>query len=132
MSALLVLSGCRGLPWDRTAGEVREVPRDGAVLPTTLGAIDDETSVQATSLQMALPSGESDWLSGTRVVAIVNGGPVFASEVLHRQSRSLAAAREQLPGPRFRALQEDLIRKQLKAHGIPATVRSSSFSMGNK
>jgi len=116
LSALLVLSGCRGLPWDRTAGEVREVPRDGAVLPTTLGAIDDETSVQATSLQMALPSGESDWLSGTRVVAIVNGGPVFASEVLHRQAAALAAARQQLTPPQYRALQGDLIRKQLKGY----------------
>ncbi len=116
LSALLVLSGCRGLPWDRTAGEVREVPRDGPVLTTELGAVDDETSVQATSLQMALPSGESDWLSGTRVVAIVNGEPVFASEVLHRQAAALAAARQQLTPPQYRALQGDLIRKQLKGY----------------
>jgi parvulin-like peptidyl-prolyl isomerase len=112
----MVLCGCRGLPWDRTAGEIREVPPKGTVLPTGAGGIDDGTSVQATSLQMALPSGESDWLSQTRVVAIVNGEPVFASEILHRQAAALAAARQQLTPPQYRTLQGDLIRKQLKGY----------------
>ena len=111
-----VLPGCRGLPWDRTAGEVREVPPKATVLPTVSGEIDDGTSVQATSLQMALPTGESDWLSQTQVVAIVNGEPVFASEILHRQAGALAAARQQLTPPQYRALQGDLIRKQLKGY----------------
>ena len=112
----MVLPGCRGLPWDRTAGEVREVPPKVTVLPANAGEIGDGTSVQATSLQMALPSGESDWLSQTQVVAIVNGEPVFASEILHRQAAALAAARQQLTPPQYRALQGDLIRKQLKGY----------------
>ena len=114
LSVLCGLGGCRGLPWSSANGTARVATQ---IEPTPAAAElgnDDGTRVEPAGLQLSLPSAESDWLAGTHVVAIVNGEPVFASEVLQRQSQSLAAAREQLSGPRYRVLQEDLIRKQLK------------------
>lgn len=113
---LVGLAGCRGLPRASSDGTA-QVTRPPDTFPTTgKTSASDKSGVSPASLQLSPPAAESDWLSGTRVVAIVNGEPVFASEILHRQSRSLAAAREQLPGPRFRALQDELIRKQLKGY----------------
>jgi len=114
LSFLSGLAGCRGLPWSSTDGTVRaSSPIDPISVAGDL-QIHDGSRVEPAGLQLSLPSPKSDWLAGTHVVAIVNGEPIFASEVLHRQSQSLAAAREQLPGPRYRVLQEELIRKQLK------------------
>ena len=113
---LLGLSGCHGLPWSSTEGTARLAT---PIEPTTragVAEIHDGSRVQPASLKLLPPPLESDWLNGTHVVAVVNGEPVFASEILHRQSHSLAAAREQLPGPRYRVLQEELIRKQLKGY----------------
>ena len=108
------LVGCRGLPWSSP----NEPPRVSARIDPSLVLgelqIDDGSRVEPAGLQLSPPSAESDWLAGTQVVAIVNGEPLFASEVLQRQSQSLAAAREQISGPRYRVLQEDLLRKQLK------------------
>ena len=108
------LVGCRGLPWSSPD----EPPRVSARIDPSLVLgelqIDDGSRVELAGLQLSPPSAESDWLAGTQVVAIVNGEPLFASEVLQRQSQSLAAAREQISGPRYRVLQEDLLRKQLK------------------
>ncbi len=116
---VLCTSGCRGVSTEGTAGvgsgdtlgesAIERVSRVGeAGLTDGLG--------WRSGLQLSPPASESDWLNGTHVVAIVNGEPVFASEILHRQSRSLSAAREQLPGPRYREIQDDLIRKQLRGY----------------
>ncbi|MFP6703146.1 MAG: hypothetical protein VB861_15475, partial [Planctomycetaceae bacterium] len=113
---VLCTSGCRGVSGVSSEGTARvgsgDTPGESAIERASLVG---EVGIRE-GLQLSPPASESDWLNGTHVVAIVNGEPVFASEILHRQSRSLSAAREQLTGPRYRELQDDLIRKQLRGY----------------
>jgi parvulin-like peptidyl-prolyl isomerase len=120
---VLCTSGCRGVSGvstESTAGvgsgnTLGESAIERASLVEENG-IREGLQTGRSAFQLSQPASESDWLNGTHVVAIVNGEPLFASEILHRQSRSLSAAREQLPGPRYRELQDDLIRKQLRGY----------------
>ncbi len=120
---VLYTSGCRGVSGVSTGDTAKSGSGDtqgaSAIERASLvGEVGSRDRLQAgrTELQLSPPASESDWLNGTHIVAIVNGEPVFASEILHRQSRSLSAAREQLPGPRYRELQDELIRKQLRGY----------------
>ena len=120
---VLCTSGCRGVSGvstESTAGVGSGHPLgESAIERASLveeNGIREGLQTGRSAFQLSQPASESDWLNGTHVVAIVNGEPLFASEILHRQSRSLSAAREQLPGPRYRELQDDLIRKQLRGY----------------
>lgn len=55
-------------------------------------------------------------LSDTQVVAIVDGQPIFASEILDRYAPQLSAAKKQAPPEEIRKLREMLIRRDLPGH----------------
>ncbi|MDC0175507.1 peptidylprolyl isomerase [Planctomycetaceae bacterium] len=129
LAVLLGLTGCRGVPWASTGGETRVVDLAQANSTVADVQLQDAAEVQLASFQLSTPAVDSDWLDGTHVVAIVNGDPIFASEILHRQSRSLAAARQQLSGARYRELQDDLIQKQLKGY-VDRSLMSQSMLSG--
>ncbi len=128
LSVLLGVAGCRGVPWASTGGHMRVVDEGETNSAAAAVQLANTAEVQLASLQLSTPAVGSDWLDGTHVVAIVNGDPIFASEVLHRQSRSLAAARQQLSGARYRELQEDLIQKQLKGYVDRSLMAQSMLS----
>jgi len=129
LAVLLGLTGCRGVPWASTGGKTRVVDLGQPNSTAANAPLPSTAEVQLASFQLSTPAADSDWLDGTHVVAIVNGDPIFASEILHRQSRSLAAARQQLSGARYRELQDDLIQKQLKGY-VDRSLMSQSMLSG--
>jgi len=103
---LLALIGCRGTGQQDPA--TIERPAGGAEPAEDAG---DSRVVPAGFSRST--TGGLDILDGTRPIAVVNSVPLFASEVLQRQSAVLIAAREQLPPAQFRIFRERLIRRQL-------------------
>ena len=104
--------GCRSTP----PGHVKDAP--GALGSGSPDKLDtgQQAPIVPTGLTLKRPPKATDWLSGTHIVAIVNSEPVFASEVLQRQRGGLVRAKSEMTPPRYRALQEDLIRKQLDGY----------------
>ncbi len=116
VAVTFLLAGCQSLPW--SSGGMGAQPLKPVTEPA--GSADDVPvgggQVTPASWTLKAPDADSDWLAGTHVVAIVNGDPIFASEILSRQSQVLAQARQQLPAAQYKALQEQLIRRQLQGY----------------
>ncbi len=122
---IAVAAGCRSAPKSppTTAPEgavgadgqlLQAIPGSGKLPEAAVGTGGPrDRSVEPAAFRLNHPADNIDWLIGTHVVAVVNGAPVFASEILQRQHRALMTARDQMPLAQFRALQEDLIKKQL-------------------
>ncbi|MFP6768233.1 MAG: peptidylprolyl isomerase [Planctomycetaceae bacterium] len=132
VAAIIVTTGCRSVqkspPATPPAGAVgaegqpqQLTPGSGKLPEAAVGAEDGtgtprDRNVEPATFRLNYPADNIDWLTGTHVVAVVNGAPVFASEILQRQHRALLTARDQMPLSQFRALQEDLIKKQLSGY----------------
>ena len=85
---------------------------DSAVDPTEGDA--DGEGVTPVAMAPAEPSAGD--LSGTQVVATVDGMPIFASEVLERYSEQLAMARQKMPPDAFQQARLQLIKRDLQHH----------------
>jgi parvulin-like peptidyl-prolyl isomerase len=78
-------------------------------------------------------------LSGSQTVAIVNGSPILASEVLERYGPQLAAAKEKLPPEKYdearlMLLKQDLashIERKVLADGLKAMLKKEQIDMLN-
>jgi len=71
--------------------------------------------------QITLLSGTSSdidlgELAGTQTVAIVNGVPILAAEVLDRYGKQLARAKQELPAEEYRRQRNALIQQGLRLH----------------
>lgn len=76
---------------------------------------EDSPEVVPVAMEPSVPVPGGD-LSGTQVVATVDGMPIFASEIVERYSEQLAKAQEQLPPEHFRQARLQLIRRDLESH----------------
>ncbi len=76
---------------------------------------DDQNDVEQTAFSRRDEDLPGD-LDGNRVVATVNGAPIFEAEVLERYSEGLNKARTQLPEEQFRKEVDTLIERDLKFH----------------
>lgn len=74
------------------------------------------TAVPGIRQVSASNAGDDSQVYNARVVARVNGAPVFAGEVLDRYGDYLRKAREQLPPEEYQALREAIIRRDLRSH----------------
>ena len=132
LTVLLALAGCKG---DTGLGPKVDNPVVGPPPPRKVGARNSEQTAQADKQQRgsedeksAGGSGveltaatESDseipkQLEGNRVVATVNGAPLFEAEVLERYAEQLTKMREQVPPDQYRKQIEQLIERDLRAH----------------
>lgn len=123
---LLILVGC-----DQLSRQKVENPVIGAPPPRVgLAQIEGESDPPGLGtsgtdvLPIPLISSDSQSLEdypGTQVVALVNGAPILASEVLEPYARNLARAREAVEEEKitlaqFESLQNQLLKKDLNAH----------------
>lgn len=127
MTILLAVAGCKG---SSGLGPKVENPVVGPPPPRKVGATnseqyaqsnrDDEKSATNSSVQLiGLVESESEIpkeLEGNRVVATVNGAPIFEAEILERYAEQLAKMREQVSPDQYRKQTDQIIERDLKAH----------------
>lgn len=129
LTILLALAGCKG----GGLGPKVENPVVGPPPPRRVGADnsdqtqqvaksdrDDTNSKKKTGVEL-IGMVESDReipkeLEGNRVVATVNGAPIFEAEILERYAEQLAKLREQAPPEVYRKQTEQIIERDLRAH----------------
>lgn len=127
---LLALAGCKG---DGLGPKV-DNPVVGSPPPRRIGAQSSEISEQyardegqrerrsSKESDVALASlSESDRdvpssLEGNRVVATVNGAPIFEAEILERYAEPLTKLRQAAPPEEYQRQTEQLIERDLPAH----------------
>jgi hypothetical protein len=124
LTVLLAIAGCKG---DTGLGPKVDNPVVGPPPPRKVGARNSEQTARA-DRQDDERSGvklvgaiESDSeipkeLEGNRVVATVNGSPLFEAEILERYAEQLERLREQMPPEQYRKQTEQLIERDLRAH----------------
>lgn len=128
LTILLALAGCKG---DTGLGPKVENPVVGPPPPRKLGA---KNSHQYANDERDRPDDAEDGrgvrlaglvesdaelpkeLEGNRVVATVNGAPIFEAEILERYAEQLAKMREQVPPEVYRKQTDQLIERDLRAH----------------
>jgi parvulin-like peptidyl-prolyl isomerase len=89
--------------------------------------------------QASLETAGNNPLSGSQTVAIVNGSPILASEVLERYGTQLAEAKEKLPPEKYdearlMLLKQDLashIERKVLADGLKAMLKKEQIDMLN-
>ncbi len=128
LTVLLALAGCKG---DTGLGPKVDNPVVGPPPPRKVGARNSEQTAQADKKQRdrddekspveLVSATESDSeipkeLEGNRVVATVNGSPLFEAEILERYAEQLSKMREQVPPDQYRKQVEQLIERDLRAH----------------
>ena len=128
LTILLALAGCKG---DTGLGPKVDNPVVGPPPPRKVGARNSEQTAQADRQQRdrngekspveLVAATESDSeipkeLEGNRVVATVNGSPLFEAEVLERYAEQLSKMREQVPPDQYRKQLDQLIERDLRAH----------------
>ncbi len=132
LTILLALAGCKG---DTGLGPKVDNPVVGPPPPRKMGARNSEQTAQADKQQRDSEDEKSDGgsgvklaaaveadseipkqLEGNRVVATVNGAPLFEAEVLERYAEQLTKMREQVPPDQYRKQIEQLIERDLRAH----------------
>lgn len=130
LTVLLALAGCKG---NGGLGPKVENPVVGPPPPRRIGSPNSEQAEQYAANNrdaqksskgngVLLTGGvESDAelpkeLEGNRVVATVNGAPIFAAEILERYAEQLAKMREQMPDEIYKKQTEQLIERDLRAH----------------
>ncbi len=130
LTVLLAFAGCKG---SSGLGPKVENPVVGPPPPRRIGVPNSERTEQyakneGDTKKTSAGNGvkligmiESDTelpkeLEGNRVVATVNGAPIFESEILERYAEQLVKMREQVPPEQFRKQTEQLIERDLRAH----------------
>lgn len=132
LTVLLAIAGCKG---DAGLGPKVDNPVVGPPPPRRLGAtnsgqtalsdkklrdVNDETSANGKGVKLtSLTESDSEIpkeLEGNRVVATVNGYPLFEAEVLERYAEQLTKMRDQVPEEQYRKQVEQLIERDLRAH----------------
>ncbi len=130
LTVLLALAGCKG---SNGLGPKVENPVVGPPPPRKIGspnsertepyAKDEGNSKKSSNGNGVVLTGmvESDAelpkeLEGNRVVATVNGAPIFEAEILERYAEGLAKMREQAPPDQYRKQIDQLIERDLRAH----------------
>ena len=128
LTVLLALAGCKG---DTGLGPKVDNPVVGPPPPRKVGSRNSEQTAQSDKQQRdrdnekspveLVAATESDseipkQLEGNRVVATVNGAPLFEAEVLERYAEQLTKMREQVPPDQYRKQIEQLIERDLRAH----------------
>lgn len=89
-----------------------ENPLQFAQAEDDMPALEDGTQVT----QASLSQDPSLSLSGTETVAVVNGAPILASEVLERYGTQLAEAQKELPPDKYQEARLMLIKRDLDGH----------------
>ena len=130
LTLLLAIAGCKGSgigprvdnpvvgpPPPRRVGAKNVDPPQYATQDTS----DDEANSAKNEAvaQTSFKNGDSavpSSLDGNRVVASVNGAPIFEAEVLERYAESLAKYREQVSPEQYRQQCETLIERDLRPH----------------
>ncbi len=128
LTVLLAIAGCKG---DTGLGPKVDNPVVGPPPPRKVGARNSEQTAQADKQQdgrddeksgvKLVGAIESDSevpkeLEGNRVVATVNGAPLFEAEILERYAEQLTKMRDQVPPDQYRKQIEQLIERDLRAH----------------
>lgn len=126
LTVLLAIAGCKN---DTGLGPKVDNPVVGPPPPRKVGARNSQQTALADKQQrddekspVELASAtESDSeipkeLEGNRVVATVNGAPLFEAEILERYAEQLTKMREQVPPDQYRKQIEQLIERDLRAH----------------
>lgn len=127
LTVLLVIAGCKG---DSGLGPKVENPVVGPPPPRRVGATNsqqyaaDEPNGRASKPGSAVELVglvESDAalpkeLEGNRVVATVNGAPIFEAEILERYAEQLLKMRGKVPEEVYKKQTEQLIERDLRAH----------------
>ncbi|MBC7819593.1 MAG: peptidyl-prolyl cis-trans isomerase [Planctomycetaceae bacterium] len=132
LTVLLAFAGCKG---DSGLGPKVDNPVVGPPPPRKVGARnsdqtaqtekkqrgrEDESSAGGTGVEL-VRAVETDSevpkeLEGNRVVATVNGSPLFEAEILERYAEQLMKMREQVPEDQYRKQIDQLIERDLRAH----------------
>lgn len=130
LTILLALAGCKG---SNGLGPKVENPVVGPPPPRRIGSPNsdrteqyarDEGQAKKTSkgngvLLTGMVESDAELpkeLEGNRVVATVNGAPIFEAEILERYAEQLVKMREQLPDDVYKKQTEQLIERDLRAH----------------
>ena len=127
--AVLALLGCNslenvkvenpvmGAPPPRVAAPDERLRGDAYVNNPIEPSVPDVDPGEVVPVDFGLkPDTQHDELSGSQVVAKVNGKPIFAVEALERYGTQLAQARAQMSPAQFRRMRESLIKRDLEAH----------------
>jgi parvulin-like peptidyl-prolyl isomerase len=129
LTVLLALAGCKG----GGLGPKVENPVVGPPPPRRVGAGNSDQTQQVAKSERGdtksrkktgvelMGMVESDReipkeLEGNRVVATVNGAPIFEAEILERYAEQLVKMREQVPEEVYRKQTEQIIERDLRAH----------------
>lgn len=130
LTVLLAFAGCKG---GGGLGPKVENPVVGPPPPRRVGASNADQSEQVAKSERndtkpkksngveLIGMVESDReipkeLEGNRVIATVNGAPIFEAELLERYAEQLAKMREQAPPEVYRKQTEQIIERDLRAH----------------
>ena len=145
---LLALAGCDSLnkpkvdnpvmgpPPPRTSFNNEQASEDGSV--QTAEAENDLPALDESPLQqVSLETAGNNPLSGSQTVAMVNGSPILASEVLERYGTQLAEAKQKLPPEQYEEARLMLIKRDLDSHierklladGLKAMLKKEQIEM---
>lgn len=130
LTVLLAFAGCKG---NGGLGPKVDNPVVGPPPPRRVGSPNAEQAEQYAANEGAAKSSskrngvelmghvESDAelpkeLEGNRVVATVNGAPIFEAEILERYAEQLVKMRDQVTPEQFQKQTEQLIERDLRAH----------------
>lgn len=116
-AAAAAVLGCQSLAKKHDNPVLQPPPRrtslDDTEAVQRLADAGEQSDIQQTAADDA---GDDSEIINARVVARVNGAPVFAGEVLEVYGPFLNSARQKMPAERFVELREALIRRDLKGH----------------
>ena len=130
LTVLLALAGCKG---SSGLGPKVDNPVAGPPPPRRIGTQNSEQTPQYAKNErdakksskgngvelIGLEQSDTELpkeLEGNRVVATVNGAPIFEAEILERYAEGLAKMREQAPPDQYRKQVDQLIERDLRAH----------------
>ncbi len=122
------------ISFNNEEGNQVENPLQTADAEMDVPALEDSQVAQA-----SLTRDQSHSLSGSQTVAIVNGSPILASEVLERYGTQLAEAKNKLPPEQYEEARLMLIKRDLDGHierkvladGLTAMLKKEQIDMLN-
>jgi parvulin-like peptidyl-prolyl isomerase len=122
-AALLVLglcTGCKSLTKKHDNPVMAAAPRrstlDDTEIERRLAQAEEKPGSPAIQQVGDSSSPEDDEIFNARVLARVNGAPVFAGDVLERYGEYLQKAREKLPPSEYHQLRQTIIQRDLRGH----------------
>ncbi len=131
LTLLLVLSGCQGggfgakvdnpvvgpPPPRRTGASNGVAPRQYAANDVSDNEPERNVDTDISHAEFRNDdAGSQPELDGNRVVATVNGAPIFEAEILERYAEDLAKFRAVAPPEKYRQQTEQLIQRDLRGH----------------